>query len=130
MANEKLTLVSYNLKREEMQSRIENLIRNHDSFEVVDVEMGKQGTVVDVIERTIENLGMECRVRTNGRGIAAAALAPFTFGASLAAGAAIAAHNLSTNDPDYEIIKEMFGSDVRVIYFKNKSLIESMSGEW
>ena len=130
MATEKLELVSYDLDREEMQKRIEALVRDHKSFEVVDVQFGKQGTVVDVVERTIEVNGLTCRVRTNGRGFAAAALAIPTLGGSLVAGGAIAAHNLSTKDPDYEVIKEMFGSDVRVIYFKNKSIFDSITGEW
>lgn len=130
MAKEKLELVSYDLDREELQDRIETLVQERKSFEVVDVKMGKQGTVVDVIERTIEANGMKCRVRTNGRGFAAAALAIPTFGGSVFAGVAIAAHNLSTKDPDYEVIKEMFGSDVRVIYFKHKSVVDSVTGEW
>ena len=130
MAKEKLELVSYDLNREEMQRRIEKLVQGHRSFEVVDVKLGKQGTVVDIVERTIEENGLKCRVRTNGRGFAAAALAIPTLGGSLAVGAAIAAHNLSTVNPDYEVIKEMVGSDVRVIYFKNKSVVDSVTGEW
>lgn len=130
MATEKLELVSYDLDREEMQKRIEVLVQEHKSFEIVDVKIGKQGTVVNIVERTIEANGMKCRVRTNGRGFAAAALAIPTLGGSLAAGAAIAAHNISTANPDYEVIKEMIGSDVRVIYFKNKSIADSVTGEW
>lgn len=101
----------------------------HESFEVVDVKSFKQSTVVDVIERSVEHLGMTCRVRTRGRGVVAAALAIPTLGGSVAAGAAIAVHNLATKDPDYEIVKDMIGSDVRVIYFKNKGLISSLAGE-
>ena len=127
MATEKLELVSYDLDREEMQKRIEVLVQEHKSFEIVDVKIGKQGTVVNIVERTIEANGMKCRVRTNGRGFVAAALAIPTCGASLGA---VAAHNLSTVNPDYEIIKEILGSDVRVIYFKNKSVVDSVTGEW
>jgi len=129
MSHEKLKLVSYNLEREELQKRIETLLSAHESFEVVDVKSFKQSTVVDVIERSIESMGMTCRVRTRGRGVVAAALAVPTFGGSIAAGAAIAVHNLATKDPDYEVIKDMIGSDVRVIYFKNKGLVESFAGE-
>lgn len=130
MATDKLTLVSYGLQREELESRIESLIREHKSFEVVDVKMWKQSTVVNIIERAIEANGMKCRVRTNGRGFVAAALAIPTLGASAVAATAIAAHNLATVNPDYEIIKEMIGSDVRVIYFKSKGVFASMTGEW
>lgn len=130
MAAEKLELVSYNLNREEVRKRVETLVQERKSFEVVDVKVGKQGTVVDIVERIIETNGLKCRVRTNGRGFAAAALAIPTLGGSLVAGAAIAAHDLSTANPDYEVIKEMFGSDVRVIYFKNKTVIDSITGEW
>ncbi len=130
MSDSKLTLVSYSLKREELESRIEALVREHKSFEVVDVKSGKQRTIVDIVERTIEANGMKCRVRTNGRGFIAAALAIPTFGASAAASAAIAVHNMSTANPDYEVIKEMIGSDVRVVYFKDKGFFESLKGEW
>lgn len=30
--------------------------------------------------------------------------------------AAVVVHNLATKDPDYEIVKEMFGSDIQVEY--------------
>ncbi len=130
MEKGKLTLISYDHDRESMEKRIDELIRCHQSFEVVDVKWGKQGTVVDIVERTIEANGMTCRVRTNGRGIAAAALAIPTLGGSLAAGGAIAVHNIATRNPDYEVIKEMFGADVRVIYYKNRSFIDGIKGEW
>ncbi len=113
-----LTLISYARDRETLEKRIGELVRNRQTFEIVDVKAGKQGTVVDLVESLIEAQGMTCRVRTHGRGIAAAALAIPSLGLSLVAGGAIAAHNLATRNPDYEVVKEMFGSDVRVVYQK------------
>lgn len=114
---------------EAMEGRIAELIRDNASFRVFGVRLGKQGSVVDIVERAIEAQGKSCRVRTNGRGIAAAALAIPTLGGSLAAGGAIAVHNLATRNPDYEVIRDMFGTDVRVIYFKKRSLFDSITGE-
>lgn len=126
---EKLTLISYDLKREMLQERIEELIRGHESFEIVDVKSCKQGTVVDIVKRTIEANGLKCRIRTSGRGFVAAALAIPTLGGSLAAFGAIGIHNLATRNPDYEVIKKLIGSDVRVVYFKDRSFIGGVTGE-
>ena len=130
MNKSEVTVIDYTKDIEGMHDRMRELVVENKTFEVVNVALGKQSLVVKVIESAIEERGKTCRVRTNGRGFAAAALAIPTLGASLAAGAAIAAHNLATKDPDYEIIKDMFGSGVKVVYFKNKSLIDSATGEW
>ena len=69
-----------------------------------------------MVERTIESDGMKCRVRTANRGWAIGALSVLTLGAAATAAAAVGVHNLVTKDPDYEIVKEMFGSDIQVEY--------------
>ena len=130
MKDGNLIPVKYDLEKPEaMEGRIEELIRANASFRILGVRRGKQGSVVDIVERAIEAQGKSCRVRTNGRGIAAAALAIPTLGGSIAASGAIAVHNLATRNPDYEVIKDMFGTDVRVIYFKKRSFIDSITGE-
>lgn len=114
---------------EQMEDRIFELISANESFRIVDVRRGTKGRVVDIVERAIESQSKTCRVRTNGRGIAAAALALPTLGWSVVACGAIAAHNFATRDPDYEVIKDMFGTDVRVIYFRNRTFFDSITGE-
>ena len=103
---------------ETVQERVRDCIHNHESFAVLNVDFGKQSNIVEMIEREIESAGLSCRVRTANRGWAVAAMSIATFGGAAVAGAAIAAHDLATKDPDYEVIKEMLGSDVAVEYKK------------
>ena len=95
---------------------IEELLRAHASFRVANVN--SQSNAVKDIEKAIEEQGMTCRVRTNHRGKAVAALSLLTLGGAAVGAAAIGAHNLATRDPDYEIIKDMFGNDISVSYMK------------
>lgn len=95
---------------------IEELLRAHASFRVANVN--SQSNAVKDIEKAIEAQGMTCRVRTNHRGEAVAALSVLTLGGAAAGAAAIGAHNLATKDPDYEIVKDMFGSDISVAFMK------------
>jgi len=117
MAN-RMKMIDYASGIEAVQEKIQDCIAGRDSFGVVNVSFGKQSQVVDLIEREIECAGLECRVRTANRGWAVAALSVATLGGAAVAGAAVAAHDLATKNPDYEVIKEMFGSDVAVEYQK------------
>lgn len=103
---------------ETVQERVRDCILNRESFAVSNVDFGKQSNIVEMIEREIESAGLSCRVRTANRGWAVAAMSIATLGGAAVAGAAIAAHDLATKDPDYEVIKEMLGSDVAVEYKK------------
>lgn len=113
-----MTIVNYEDDVEHMEDRIEKLIRKHESFDIVNVKRGQQSTVVEVVESAIESCDMKCRVRTNCRGVAAAGLTLVTLGWGAAAFGAIAAHDIATINPDYEVIKDMIGSGVRVKYCK------------
>ena len=75
--------------------------------------------VVQRIENRIEEMGMRCRVYTENRAVVAggAALTPV----GLAGVAAIAAHNLATWDPDYEIGKNKLSNCVSVSCKKPKA---------
>lgn len=95
---------------------VSDLISQKASFAVMNVPKGKQSTATEVVERTIESAGMKCRVRTANRGWAVGALSVLTLGGAAAAAAAVGVHNLATINPDYEVIKEMFGSDIQVEY--------------
>ena len=103
---------------EDFSGKVPELISAKESFSVAGVPSGKQSTAVEIVERAIESAGMKCRVRTENRGWAIGALSVLTLGAAAAAAAAVGAHNLATSNPDYEIVKEMIGSDIQVEYKK------------
>jgi hypothetical protein len=115
MATTKLQVVTFN-GWESLESRVATLIAEKSSFAVVNVPSGKQSLAVEMVERAIESIGMKCRVRTANRGWAIGALSVLTLGTAAVAAAAVGVHNLATKDPDYEIVKEMFGSDFSVNY--------------
>ena len=115
MATTKLQVVTFN-GWESLESRVATLIAEKSSFAVVNVPSGKQSLAVEMVERAIESSGMKCRVRTANRGWAIGALTALTLGGAAVAAATVGAHNLATKDPDYEIVKEMFGSDIQVEY--------------
>lgn len=75
---------------------------------------------VETLERLIEAQGMKCRIYTIGRVAAMGAAAWTGWGTVIAAGAglAMAAHNVATWSPDYEIGKMMTGTKIFVTYKK------------
>lgn len=96
---------------------IDDLIANYQSFKVVAVaDISK---VVNEIEGRIEKAGLSCRVYTEYRSTAVAGSfwGP-TAVLGLAAGIGIAAHNLATFNPDYEIGKNKMSSTIMVTYKK------------
>lgn len=103
---------------ESFSGKVTDFIAGRESFAVAGVPYGKQSTAVEIVERAIESAGMKCRVRTANRGWAIGALSVLTLGTAAAAAAAVGAHNLATSNPDYEIVKEMLGSDIQVEYKK------------
>ncbi|MBO7684256.1 MAG: hypothetical protein J6T51_05990 [Kiritimatiellae bacterium] len=115
-------ILDYNTKDVEgFAAKIDRLIESKSSF-FVNVERGKQQTAVLAIERAIEASGLKCRVRTANRGWAVVALTACTMGIGATAVAAVCVHDLATINPDYEIIKEMFGSDIQVEYMKSAKM--------
>lgn len=97
-------------------AELDHLIICHSSFQVVGV--ADIGRVVERIEGRIEKSGMKCRVFTEYR--SASLISIFSPAAVLGVGAAIgiAAHNLATYNPDYEIGKNKISSTVTVKYVK------------
>ena len=73
------------------------------------------------LERLIEKRGLRCRIYMKGRAstVAAAAIpvSPTVIGGWLA-GIGIAAHNIATWSPDYEIAKNPLTSTLTVTYKK------------
>ena len=97
------------------------LLTNSASFVVRAVP--DLSVVVQRVENRIEELGMKCRVYSEHRAAVAGA-AVFT-GVGLAGIAAIAAHNLATYDPDYEIGKNKLSNTVSVSCKKPKQQADS-----
>lgn len=99
--------------------KITALINARSTFEIVGVS-GNMGSTIRILETTIESAGLKCRVYTQGR--IAAAGATFLGGATGFAGMfatlGIAAHNLATYNPDYEIVKHVVDGSISVRYKK------------
>lgn len=96
------------------------LIGRSVSFKVL--ACGDQSAMVRRLESAIEQKGMTCRIYTANRIVAAGGAALVT-GAGVAAVAAIAAHNLATWNPDYEIMKDIVDNKVSVIFKKKPKII-------
>jgi len=96
--------------------KLDKLIDSRKSFKVVAVK--DIGYLVNKLEGAIEKKDLTCRVYTEFRTavISAGLFTPFTIIESLAAGAGVAAHNLATFNPDYEIGKNKIKSHISVIY--------------
>lgn len=95
---------------------LDELLKNRISFKLRAVS--DLSVAVRRVEMRIEELGMKCRVYTEYR--AAAGGAALFTGVGLAAAAAIAAHNLVTWDPDYEIGKNKISNTLSVTCKKPK----------
>lgn len=111
-----MEIVQYNEFRTD---RISELIHSRRYFEITDVS-GNIGSTVRILEKSIESAGMRYRVYTRGRLTAAGTT--FIGGAAGVAGLAyavgIAAHNLVTYNPDYEIVKHIVDKSISVLYKK------------
>lgn len=83
---------------------ISKLISQKKTFTIKDIKKYTFDNTVETIEKLIEAEGLTCRIYVAGR-ITAVAAAAFTVAGGIAAGLAIAAHNLATYDPDYEVAK-------------------------
>ncbi|CAA7617368.1 hypothetical protein [Magnetospirillum sp. SS-4] len=92
-------------------------IRNRETFEVGGCH-GRMSDAVLFVERAIGGEGMSSRTFTKGR---AAALIPALAvpGMALAAAAGMAAQNLATLNPDYEIMKRPVDKALRLSYVKD-----------
>ncbi|BBB66553.1 hypothetical protein UNDYM_2300 [Undibacterium sp. YM2] len=98
-------------------TKIDSLIASRQSFQIVAVS--DISAVVTEIEGRIALADLTCRIFTEYR---KAAIAGSFFGPTALLGAAaaigIAAHNLATINPDYEIGKNKIAGTVTVTYKK------------
>ncbi len=107
------------LNVDNMEQEAKQLISARKSFKVCGV--AAMAHVVTVLERMIESQNLSCRVYTAKRGAAlATGLIPTGLTQLTALGTAIgiAAHNIATWNPDYEIAKHLIDNSVEVIYKK------------
>ena len=91
---------------------LDSMITNKKSFEILGVG-GNIKECVSLLENTIESNGLTCRIYTQGRaaGIASGLL---VAGLGVVTAAGIAAHNLATYNPDYEIGKNLVKNKITV----------------
>lgn len=95
-------------------------IKSKESFIIEKVEAMRFISTVETLENLIESQGLKCRIYTIGRIATAGATAVggVTGILGLFSGIAIAAHNIVTWNPDYEIGKNILGSSIHVTYKK------------
>lgn len=99
----------------EVIEKIPSLIASRSSFEII----GASGKILDlcsILEEEIESQGLRCRIYTRNRSIAAGGMA--WTGAGIASLIGIAAHNLATFSPDYEIGKAIVDNKIYVEFKK------------
>ncbi|WP_345867197.1 hypothetical protein [Shewanella algae] len=99
--------------------KLRELVRAEKTFEVTGLS-GRMGDAVKWVENQIEAEGLRVRVYTYGR-IAAAGGSFFggiTGVLGVASAIGMAAHNLATLNPDYEIAKHLVDNMLTVKYCK------------
>lgn len=96
-------------------------IQARETFELKGIYRVDFLNVVNNIEGMIESEGMSCRVYTTYRSTGMLGLAlsnPLTAVAGLASVVGIAAHNIATWNPDYELGKHMALGRLEITYKK------------
>lgn len=88
---------------------LEGLVQARESFEVVGLGADMDAAIAKV-EKEIESQRLSCRVYLHGRTLPSLATWPSLL--------FVAAHNLATFDPDYEIAKHKVDNKLRVHYKK------------
>lgn len=110
----------YSIK-EISDDKIKQMIRANKSFVLNDIDRTSFSDAVSTIEKLIESQGLKCRVYTKGRaaamGAAAIPVSPTIIG-GWAAGLFIAAHNIATWNPDYEVAKNIATGSLTITYKK------------
>lgn len=107
-------------------------IKAHESFVLECQEFDRYSKTLSWLEKEIESQGMSVRIYMRARRLSMGSIAGVTAASSplalplavgalavgLAAGVGIAAHNLATLNPDYEIGKHPLGTTLYVDYKK------------
>lgn len=97
--------------------QLRSLVSSKTSFQVVAVR--NISSVVNSLEGEIEKQGYRCRVYTEYRaGVLAGAFLNVTAPLAWISAIGVAAHNISTLNPDFEIAKNKLAGTVTVKYKK------------
>lgn len=102
------------------EEKIKEALSERKTFRVI-CPSGSQSFAAEWLEHEIERKGFKCRIYTSNRAsVLAAGIIPtgITQVTAIAAGVFMAAHNLATFNPDYEISKDPIGSGITVTYKK------------
>jgi hypothetical protein len=109
------------------KAKIDELVRSKSSFEINGLR-GNFTAGIKLVETSIENLGMKCRVKSDVKGafiqggIFGAALtvlsAPATATVATLGVFASVGHSLVTYNPDYEVIKDYVNKRLKIVYKK------------
>lgn len=97
--------------------QVAELVTECKSFHIRGVDFENTFDYCATIEEIIEAAGLTCRIYSKGR-IVAAAAGIFSMGAGLAALTGIAAHNILTYNPDYEICRDLANGRILVEWKK------------
>lgn len=100
-------------------NKLSDLVKNKKSFQIVAVK--DISFTVNKIEGAIEKQGLRCRVYTEYRSAAISGMViptGVTQVAGLFSAIGMAAHNLATLNPDYEIAKNKIKGTVTALYKK------------
>ena len=100
----------------DLSGQLPQLIESHSSFQIWGVDLDALPDTVLAVEAEIEKQRLTCRIYTRGR-LAAAAVGIFHAGAGIATAVGIAAHNIATYNPDYEICKDLANNRL-IVEFK------------
>ena len=110
---------------------IQAAICNRETFEVGGCH-GRMSDAVLFVERAIGDEGMTSRTYTKGRKAALVGMlipTGVTQLAGLASAVGMAAHNLATLNPDYEIMKRSIDNALRVSYVKDDPSVAEMASD-
>lgn len=105
------------IPQDELQ-RTDNLIQNHQTFRVIGVK--NMSFIAKELEYKIESRGMKCRIYTSKRvaSLALGLIPGVPLLASIGSAVGIAAHNIATFNPDYELIKHPVDNCIEVVFKK------------
>lgn len=104
------------IKYSDAKNKLNQLISNRESFVLIGIDIDNLVNAAKFVELAIENQGLKCRIYTRNRAYAAGAMA--WTGVGLLSLGSIAAHNLATFNPDYEIGRCIVDNRLYVTYKK------------
>lgn len=109
--NEEMIMLIY----PEYRIQFRNLVDNKQSFEIVGVPVSEMLNICEILENYIESRHLKCRIYIKSRLVSGLLGVLNPMYAVLSLGI-IAAYNIITQDPDYEICRDLANNRVEVKY--------------